>query len=149
MSHNLRRQAHQAEQGATHQKLDTDIADTKSLLKTSAKTIKDLKAQLEEITDKKKEAGKVPRNSQADVNKFNIPIPKIQGATATIGMLLRSWLNPPITRTLTWRCKKFHLTTKTVRCKKLCNSHLPMLHHLSTIPPPMTQSFKFPYFKFQ
>jgi hypothetical protein len=81
MSRNLGRQAHRAEQNTTHRKLDSDIADTRSLLNASAQTAKDLKAQLKELTEKKKEAGKAPRNSQASSNKFNIPIPKIQGGS--------------------------------------------------------------------
>jgi hypothetical protein len=41
-------------------------------------------SQLKELTEKKKEAGKAPRNSQAASNKFNVPIPKIRGgSTAT------------------------------------------------------------------
>ena len=84
MSCNLRQQAHREEQNTTHQELDSDIADTRSLLDTSAQMTKDLKAQLKELTDKKKEAGKSPQKSQAALNKFNIPIPKIQSVSATI-----------------------------------------------------------------
>ena len=76
MSHNLGRQAHRSQRGTAHRKLDDDIVDTRSLLDISSQTTKDLKAQLKELTDKKKEAGKTPRNSQAASNKFNIPIPK-------------------------------------------------------------------------
>jgi hypothetical protein len=83
MSRNLGRQAHRAEQNTTHRKLDSDIADTRSLLNASAQTAKDLKAQLKELTEKKKEVGKSPRNSQAASNKFNIPIPKIRGGSTT------------------------------------------------------------------
>jgi septal ring factor EnvC (AmiA/AmiB activator) len=79
MSRNLGRQAHRAEQNTFHRKLDSDIADTRSLLNASAETAKDLKTQLKELMEKKKEAGKVPRNTQATSNKFNIPIPKIRG----------------------------------------------------------------------
>ena len=67
-----------------HCKLDSDIADTRSLLNTSAQATKNLKIQLKELTEKKKDAGKSPRKSQAGANKFNIPIPKIQGITSTI-----------------------------------------------------------------
>ena len=77
MSHNLGRQAHWSQRGTAHRKLDNDIVDTRSLLDISSQTTKDLKAQLKELTDKKKEAGKTPRNSQAASNKFNVPIPKI------------------------------------------------------------------------
>jgi hypothetical protein len=74
-----------------HRKLDSDIADAKSLLNTSAQTTKNLKARLKGLTDKKKEAGKAPRNSQAGANRFDIPIPKIQGAAAaTIGQGMAS-----------------------------------------------------------
>jgi hypothetical protein len=82
MSRNLGRQAHRSQQNTTHRKLDSDIADTRSLLDTSAQTTKDLKAQLKELTEKKKEAGKAPRNSQAASNTFNVPIPKIRAGTA-------------------------------------------------------------------
>ena len=57
MSCNIGRQAHQAEKNSTHCKLDSDIADTRYLLNASAQTAKDLKAQLKELTNKKKEAG--------------------------------------------------------------------------------------------
>ena len=83
MSRNLGRQVHRSQQDTTHRKLDDDIADTRSLLDTSSQTMKDLKAQLKELTDKKKEAGKAPRNSQAASNKFNVPIPKIGACSAT------------------------------------------------------------------
>jgi hypothetical protein len=83
MSRNLGRQVHRAEKDTTHRKLDNDIADTRSLLNASAQTAKDLKAQLKELTEKKKEAGKSPRKSQAASNKFNIPIPKIRGGSTT------------------------------------------------------------------
>jgi hypothetical protein len=83
MSRNLGRQAHRAEQNTTHRKLDSDIADTRSLLNVSAQRAKDLKAQLKELTEKKKEAGKAPRNSGATSNKFNVPIPKIGGGITT------------------------------------------------------------------
>lgn len=86
MSRNLGRQAHRAEQYTTHRKLDSDIADTKSLLNASAQTAKDLKAQLKELTEKKKEVGKSPRKSQAVSNKFTIPIPKIRGSSTTTTM---------------------------------------------------------------
>jgi hypothetical protein len=82
MSRNMGRQAHRAVQVSMHRKLDDDIADTKSLLNTSVQATKDLKAHLKGLTGKKKEAaasGKAHRSSQVDANKFNIPIPKIQG----------------------------------------------------------------------
>lgn len=79
MSRNLGRQAHRTEQNTIHRKLDSDIADTRSLLNASAETAKDLKAQLKELIEKKKEVGKAPRNIHATSNKFNIPIPKIGG----------------------------------------------------------------------
>lgn len=79
-----------------HRKLNSDIADTRSLLNTSSQTTNDLKIQLKGLTEKKKEAGKSPRNSQAGANKFNIPIPKIQGAqtSATIGIASDSESTP-------------------------------------------------------
>jgi hypothetical protein len=82
MSRNMGRQAHRTVQGAMHHQLDNDIADAKSLLNTSVQATKDLKVHLKGLIDKKKEAasGKACRNGQAGANKFNIPIPKIQGA---------------------------------------------------------------------
>jgi hypothetical protein len=94
MSRNLGRQAHRAEQNTTHHKLDSDIADTRSLLNSSAQTAKDLKAKLKELTEKKKEAGKAPRNSQAASNKFNIPIPKIRGGSTITNGVIDSEHNP-------------------------------------------------------
>jgi len=83
MSRNLGRQAHRAQQNTTHRKLDDDIADTRSLLNTSTQAMKDLKTQLKELTDKKKEAGKAPWNNQAVSNKFDVPILKIRAGSAT------------------------------------------------------------------
>ena len=83
MSRNLGRQAHRAQQDTTHRKLDDDIVDTRSLLNTSTQAMKDLKTQLKELTNKKKEAGKAPRNNQAASNKFDVPIPKIRAGSAT------------------------------------------------------------------
>ena len=94
MSRNLGRQAHRAERNNTHRKLDDDIADTRSLLSVSAQTAKDLKAQLKELTEKKKEAGKAPRNSQAASNKFNTPIPKIRGCSTVSNAVIDSLHNP-------------------------------------------------------
>ena len=62
--------------------LDDDIADTRSLLNSFSQTMKDIKARLKELTDRKKEAGKVLRNNQAASNKFNVPIPKIGAGSA-------------------------------------------------------------------
>jgi len=44
--------------------------------------MKDVKARLKELTDKKKGAGKVPRNNQVALNKFNVSIPKIGAGSA-------------------------------------------------------------------
>jgi hypothetical protein len=74
--------------------LDDDIADTRSLLNSSSQTMKDLKAQLKELTDKKKEAGKAPRNSQAMSNKFNVPIPKIGAGSATTDVAIEFRVAP-------------------------------------------------------
>jgi hypothetical protein len=51
----------------------------KSLLDNSTQQKKELKVQLNELTEKKKEAGKSPQKIQAPSNRFNTPIPKIQG----------------------------------------------------------------------
>lgn len=81
MSRNLGRQSTRAERTRTHLQLNNQISEVKSLLTTGApsQTTKDLKAQLKDIQAKKKEAGKSPRHSQASSNRFDIPIPKIQG----------------------------------------------------------------------
>ena len=83
MSRNLGRQVHRSQQDTTHRKLDDDIADTRSLLDTSSQTTKNLKAQLKELTDKKKKASKAPQNSQAASNKFDVPIPEVGAGSAT------------------------------------------------------------------
>ena len=93
MSRNLGRQAHREAQNTTHRTIDRDIADTRSLLDTSAQMTKDLKAQLKELTEKKKEAGKAPRNNQAASNKFNVPIPKIRSVGAMIEAV-PPWTHP-------------------------------------------------------
>jgi len=84
MTRNLGRQSHRSKQSTTHRQLDSDIADVKSLLGNSTHNTKELKARLKELSDRKKEAGKSPRNSQAPSNRFDIPIPKIRGQTAII-----------------------------------------------------------------
>ena len=62
--------------------LNDDIADTRSLLNTSSQMTKDVKARLKELTDKKKETSKVPRNNQAASNKSNAHIPKMGAGSA-------------------------------------------------------------------
>jgi len=47
--------------------------------------------------EKKKEAGKAPRNSQAGANKFNTPIPKIQGAGAVLSGIASESESAPTT----------------------------------------------------
>lgn len=79
MSRNLGRKGHRIERCNTHVKLVNEIADVKSLLDNSTQQTKELKARLNELAEKKKEAGKSPRKIQAPSNRFNTPIPKIQG----------------------------------------------------------------------
>jgi hypothetical protein len=79
MSRNLGRKSHHIERCNTHVKLINEIADVKSLLDNSTQQTKELKARLNELAEKKKDAGKSPRNIQAPSNRFNTPIPKIQG----------------------------------------------------------------------
>jgi hypothetical protein len=79
MSRNLGRKNHRIDRSDTHVKLVNEIADVKSLLDTSTQKTKELKARLNELAEKKKDAGKSPRKIQAPSNRFNTPIPKIQG----------------------------------------------------------------------
>lgn len=79
MSRNLRRKSHRIERCNTHVQLVNEIADVKSLLDNSTQQTKELKARLNELAEKKKEAGKSPRKIQAPSNRFNTPIPKIRG----------------------------------------------------------------------
>ena len=60
MSHNLGQKSHHMIQSETHTKLANQIADIKSLLDNSTQKTKELKAQLNELTEKKKDAGKSP-----------------------------------------------------------------------------------------
>jgi hypothetical protein len=68
LSRNLGRQIHRAQQSCAHLQLDNAIADVKTRLTQSTQISKDLKAELKELGDKKKEAGKSPRNSHAPLN---------------------------------------------------------------------------------
>ena len=79
MSHNLGQKSHCMDQSETHTKLTNQIADIKSLLDNSTQKTKELKAQLNELTEKEKDTGKSPQNIQAPSNRFNTLIPKIQG----------------------------------------------------------------------
>jgi hypothetical protein len=81
MSRNLGRKSHRAEQSSTHLKLANEITEVKSLLASSSQQTKELKARLNDLSERKKEAGKSPRNLQAPSNRFDIPIPKIRGLT--------------------------------------------------------------------
>ena len=60
MSHKLGQQAHHAQKNTTHHKFNNDIANTRPLLNTSTQTMNNLKMQLKELTDMKKEPGKEP-----------------------------------------------------------------------------------------
>lgn len=79
MSRNLGRQSHRASQNLKHIQINNDIANLKSQLDDSSQNTKDLKAKLKDLSERKKEAGKSPRNNQAPSNRFDIPIPEIQG----------------------------------------------------------------------
>ena len=79
MTRNLGRKIHHMDQSKTHVKLMSEIADVKSLLDTSTQTTKELKTRLNELAEKKKEAGKSPRKIHAPSNRFDTPVPKIQG----------------------------------------------------------------------
>jgi replication initiation and membrane attachment protein DnaB len=79
MSCNLGQKNYRIDQSDTHVKLVNEIADIKSLLNNSTQKTKELKAQLNQVAKKKKDAGKSPQNIQAPSNRVNTPIPKIQG----------------------------------------------------------------------
>ena len=61
-----------------------EIADVKSLLETSTQTTKELKTRLNGLAEKKKDAGKSPRKIHAPSNRFDTPVPKIQGLSGLI-----------------------------------------------------------------
>ena len=84
MSRNLGRKIHHINQSNTHVKLMNEIADVKSLLNTSTQMTKDLKTWLNELSMKKKDAGKSPRKTQAPSNRFDTPVLKIQGLSSLI-----------------------------------------------------------------
>ncbi|KJA24730.1 hypothetical protein HYPSUDRAFT_53539 [Hypholoma sublateritium FD-334 SS-4] len=50
-----------------------------SRLYKSAQATKDLKAELKELSEKRKAAGKSPRHAHAPKNRFDVSIPKIRG----------------------------------------------------------------------
>ena len=60
IARNLGRQSHCSQRSTTHHQLDSDIADVKSLLNNSTHNMKELKARLKELSERKKEAGKSP-----------------------------------------------------------------------------------------
>lgn len=108
MSRNLGRQIHRAQQSRAHLQLDNAIADVKTRLTQSTQISKDLKAELKELGDKKKEAGKSPRNSHAPSNLFKVPIPKIQGLT------VKTASDPPVTTSGFPTCTSNHGTSEAV-----------------------------------
>ena len=82
MSRNMGRQSHRAAQSTAHLQLHTDIIQIKNQLADSAQNRKELKAKLKDLTEKKKEVGKSPRNIEAPSNRFKIAIPEIVGTPA-------------------------------------------------------------------
>ena len=86
MSRNLGRKIHHINQSNTHVKLMNEIADVKSLLITSTQMTEDLKTRLNELSVKKKDAGKSPQKTQAPLNRFDTPVPKIQGLIETMSL---------------------------------------------------------------
>ena len=83
MSRNLGRKIHHIDQNNTHIKLMNEIADVKSLLETSTQTTKELKTRLNGLAEKK-DAGKSPRKIHAPSNRFDTPVPEIQGLSGLI-----------------------------------------------------------------
>ena len=67
-----------------HIQLNDDITHVKNQLVDSVQNTKDLKAKLKDLSEKKKEAGKAPRNIGELSNKFNIEIPAIQGVPSAL-----------------------------------------------------------------
>lgn len=83
MSRNLGWKSHHIEQSGIHVKLMNEITDVESCLDTSTQITKELKTWLNELSKKKKIAGKSPQNICAPSNRFNTPILKIQGLLFT------------------------------------------------------------------
>jgi len=65
--------------GNTHVELINQIGHVKSLLNNLTQKTRELKARLNELAERKNGAGKSPRKIQAPSNRFDTPIPKIQG----------------------------------------------------------------------
>ena len=100
MSRNMGRQSHRTAQSTAHLQLNNDIIQVKNQLVDSAQNRKELKAKLKDLTEKKKEAGKSPRNIQAPLNRFNIPLPEILGTPVSPLVLFIDAATPPASTTM-------------------------------------------------
>ncbi len=100
MSRNMGRQSHRAAQSTAHLQLHTDIIQIKNQLADSAQNRKELKAKLKDLTEKKKEVGKSPRNIEAPSNRFKIVIPEIVGTPASPTVVLTDAATPPASTTI-------------------------------------------------
>lgn len=70
----------QAHRRWAHNVIDDDIDEVRSRIAATADTQKDLKAQLKDLTEKKKESGRTPRHNRAAAQKFDgVQIPTIHG----------------------------------------------------------------------
>ncbi len=67
-----------------HVQLNDHITHVKNQLVDSIQNTMDLKAKLKDLSEKKKESGKAPRNIQASSNQFDIEIPTIQGVPSAL-----------------------------------------------------------------
>jgi hypothetical protein len=80
MTQTISRQAHNAHQCANHNAIDKDIDEVQENIATTSLANRELKAQLKDLTEKKKEAGRMPRHNRTNM-ETNITVPLIHSST--------------------------------------------------------------------
>ena len=80
MTRTISRRAHNAHRRANHNAIDKDIDEVRENIATASLANRELKAQLKDLTEKKKEAGRTPRHNRTNPQS-NTTVPLIHGST--------------------------------------------------------------------
>lgn len=86
MTRSITRQAKNAHRRATHQDLDDNIDDVRERITNASQVQKELRAQLKDLTEQKKEAGRTPRHNRSTSKFDNVKIPPIHGLNVVRGV---------------------------------------------------------------
>lgn len=86
MTCSITHQTKNAHRRATHQDLNDNIDDLQERITNASQAQKELRAQLKDLTEQKKEAGRTPRHNQSTSKFDDVKIPLIRGLNIVHGL---------------------------------------------------------------